>query len=163
MKSFGQTLNLTRRGFTLVELIIAIATLATIVSIALPSMMKFLNEAKISKAITDIKFMEKEIIMYSLGYGDWPDSLADMGKQNFEDPWGRTYEYLKIACDETKGKCKAPKGARRDKFLKPVNWDFDLYSIGVNGESHEKFDHWRSVDDVVRAVNGGYVGLAAEF
>ncbi len=48
---------------------------------------------------------------------------------------------------------------RKDKFLVPVNTDFDLYSKGRDGKSVAPFTAGASRDDVVRANNGGYFGL----
>lgn len=52
---------------------------------------------------------------------------------------------------------------RRDRFLRPVSSDFDLFSIGKDGESKDDMNHRRSADDVVRAADGAFVGLAAQF
>jgi general secretion pathway protein G len=52
---------------------------------------------------------------------------------------------------------------RRDRLFKPLNTDYDLYSLGKDGKTQQKLDHPDSLDDVVRALNGAYVGLALEF
>jgi general secretion pathway protein G len=52
---------------------------------------------------------------------------------------------------------------RRDHFLVPVNTDFDLYSMGEDGRSQSPFTAKASQDDIVRANNGGYVGLVSEY
>ena len=52
---------------------------------------------------------------------------------------------------------------RKDRFLVPVNSDFDLYSVGKDGRTAAPFTAKMSKDDVVRAMDGGYVGLASEF
>jgi general secretion pathway protein G len=53
--------------------------------------------------------------------------------------------------------------ARKDKNLHPLNSDFDLYSIGKDGESRQPLTAKWSRDDVVRANDGGFVGLASEY
>ena len=50
-----------------------------------------------------------------------------------------------------------------DKFLVPLNSDYDLYSIGADGESKKTLSAPASYDDVIRALDGAYVGLASEF
>jgi general secretion pathway protein G len=52
---------------------------------------------------------------------------------------------------------------RRDHFLVPVNTDFDLYSLGEDGKSQSPFTAADSQDDIVRANNGGYVGLVSDY
>jgi general secretion pathway protein G len=53
--------------------------------------------------------------------------------------------------------------ARWDKNEKPLNWDFDLGSMGKDGETMPKITHARSYDDIIRANGGRYVGLASEY
>jgi general secretion pathway protein G len=52
---------------------------------------------------------------------------------------------------------------RKDRFLVPINTDFDLYSMGRDGESVPALTAAKSRDDVVRAANGSYIGLASRF
>lgn len=53
--------------------------------------------------------------------------------------------------------------ARKDHKLNPINSDFDLYSLGPDGVSKTQLTQKDSLDDIVRARDGGYVGLASEF
>jgi len=53
--------------------------------------------------------------------------------------------------------------ARKDRFLVPINTDFDLYSMGKDGESVPALTAAKSRDDVVRAANGAFIGLASKF
>jgi len=110
-----------RRGFTLIEVLAILAILATLAAIAVPMYFEALDKAKVAKAIADIRTLSSEIGTYQVFNGSPPLSLADVGRANFEDPYGNPYEYLEISCDETKSKCKAPPGARKDQFLKPLN------------------------------------------
>jgi general secretion pathway protein G len=52
---------------------------------------------------------------------------------------------------------------RKDRFLHPINSDYDLYSMGKDGESVEPLTAQKSHDDVIRANDGRFVGLAVEF
>ncbi|HNP83287.1 MAG TPA: prepilin-type N-terminal cleavage/methylation domain-containing protein [Nitrospira sp.] len=62
------------------------------------------------------------------------------------------------------GDGNASKGKpRKDRFLHPINSDYDLYSMGKDGESVEPLTAKKSHDDVIRANDGGFVGLAVEF
>jgi general secretion pathway protein G len=45
----------------------------------------------------------------------------------------------------------------------PLNSDYDLYSSGPDGESRSPLTAAPSRDDIVRANNGGYIGLAGEY
>jgi general secretion pathway protein G len=52
---------------------------------------------------------------------------------------------------------------RKDKNLVPINTDFDLYSLGKDGESVGPLTAIPSRDDIVRANNGSYIGRADSY
>lgn len=52
---------------------------------------------------------------------------------------------------------------RKDRFLAPINTDYDLYSLGPDGESRPQLNARESRDDIVRAANGSYFGVAEDF
>jgi general secretion pathway protein G len=52
---------------------------------------------------------------------------------------------------------------RKDHNLVPVNTDFDLYSMGKDGESRAPFTAKVSHDDIVRANNGQFIGLVSNY
>lgn len=56
-----------------------------------------------------------------------------------------------------------PPKPRKDRFLVPINSDYDLYSKGRDGESVAPLTAQKSHDDVVRANDGAFVGLAVNF
>jgi general secretion pathway protein G len=53
--------------------------------------------------------------------------------------------------------------ARKDQFLVPINSDYDLYSMGADGRSEPNLNSQERRDDVIRARDGAYVGLAEFF
>lgn len=144
------------RGFTLVEILIGIAIVATLAGIAVPMGLSYIDKARNARAIAEIRLMEKDIKTYEINKEALPNTLSDVGRGGLLDPWGNPYEYLKVEGAKT-GKL------RKDRFLVPVNSDFDLYSRGKDGETNEPFNAPNAGDDVVRANDGGYVGLASEF
>ncbi|MFZ0429542.1 MAG: prepilin-type N-terminal cleavage/methylation domain-containing protein [Acidobacteriota bacterium] len=52
---------------------------------------------------------------------------------------------------------------RRDRNLVPLNTRFDLYSQGKDGESRPPLTAKASWDDVLRANDGSFVGLASNY
>ena len=52
---------------------------------------------------------------------------------------------------------------RKDRFLVPINSDYDLYSMGKDRESIAPLTAKKSHDDIVRANDGAFVGLASDF
>ncbi|MCK4836446.1 MAG: prepilin-type cleavage/methylation domain-containing protein, partial [Candidatus Aminicenantes bacterium] len=124
---------------------------------AIPNYTNALYKSEISLAIGDINFLENEIMLYRMDYGKLPDSLDDIGRGNFLDPWGRPYRYLNF--DNVKGKGKM----RKDRFLVPLNSDYDLYSVGKDGKTATPLNAKISYDDVVRANDGGFIGLGKDY
>ena len=51
---------------------------------------------------------------------------------------------------------------RRDGFSLPLNTDYDLFSIGPDGMSAISTGSQFSLDDVIRARNGNFFGLASD-
>ena len=147
-------------GFTLIEVMTAIAIVGILTSIAVPNYIKYKEKARIQVAITEIKFIEKEIMNFGSEKGELPDDLSEIGMDKVLDPWGRPFYYLRIQGGDDKGK----KGkARKDHSLVPINSDFDLYSVGKDGMSAPALTSKWSQDDLVRANNGGYVGLVSNY
>jgi general secretion pathway protein G len=54
-------------------------------------------------------------------------------------------------------------GARKDRHLHPISSDFDLYSMGQDKDSVKPLTAQKSHDDIIRASDGGYYGLARNF
>jgi len=145
------------KGFTVVELLIVVAVLLTISAIAIPNLMAALDEARIARAVGDIRTLEDEIALYDTINGKLPDDLSQVGYGNYLDPWHNPYQYLNHATMKGNGQ------ARKDRFLVPLNSDYDLYSMGKDGQSIPPLTAKSSQDDILRASDGSYLGLASQF
>lgn len=53
--------------------------------------------------------------------------------------------------------------SRRDRNMLPLNTDFDLFSIGPDRSSAAAITAPESLDDVIRADDGGFIGVAREY
>ena len=148
-----------QRGVSLMELMIVLAAVALLASIAVPMYDGYVQRANVSKAIGDIGVISLKIEQFRLRNDDRvPDSLAELGEPIPLDPWGRPYEFLNIAAaGPGKGKL------RKDGKLNPLNSDFDLYSRGKDGDSKGPLSAKASRDDIVRANNGAYIGLGEDY
>lgn len=149
----------TARGFTLIEAMIVTVIVAILAAIAMPLFASYREKAQIAVAISAIRVIEQTVTGHFIDKGDYPDGLADVGLGTLKDPWGQPYRYFKIY---GLGK-KATGGARKDRFMVPINTDFDLYSMGPDGASTSALTAKASQDDIIRANDGGYVGTAAGY
>ncbi len=147
-----------RRGFTIIELLIVAMMIGTLVAIGIPVYGDALEKAKVTRAIADITTFDREVRAYQLLQRSLPATLADIGRANWRDPYGNPYEYLNIA-DGGPGLGNV----RKDQNLVPLNSDFDLYSKGQDGKSKPPLTAKVSHDDVVRANDGGFIGLASAY
>lgn len=158
MHSLISKTNARSRGFSLIELMFVVAIVAIMASFATAAYRGYLEDARTGSAIADIGRIAIEAERFATNNeGTYPVTLADMGLAAMTDPWGNPYRYLSV---EAAG---GPGPLRKDKNGNPVNTDFDLYSLGVDGASALPLDAGASEDDVVRARNGNYVGLGEEF
>jgi len=145
------------KGFTLLELIVVIAIIGILATIAVPVYSDWIEKAKVTKAVSEIRNLEKEIIAYQIEQGAFPEGLEDIGRADMPDPWGNPYEYYNVETGKGKGK------SRKDRNLNPLNTDFELYSIGKDGKTASPLTSKNSYDDIIRANQGAYVGRASEY
>ncbi len=135
-------------GMTLIELLAALAIVSSLASMAIPKYRQFVQTARTARALGDIQAIETTLDSRD----SLPDDLASTG-QNLSDPWGQPYIYVKF-----------PNGAPRlDRFGVVTNTTYDLYSVGPDGASSASLNAGVSVDDVVRANDGGFIGLASKY
>jgi len=146
-------------GFTLIELLTVVALVAILAAIAIPLFTEFRQRAQVAAAIAGIKVIDQAIVSHFIGTDAYPDSLAEVGLETMRDPWGNPYQYTRI---NVPGKNMVGK-ARKDRFLVPINSDFDLYSMGPDGESRTPLTAKASQDDIIRANDGSYIGRAANY
>ncbi|OGW52694.1 MAG: hypothetical protein A2Y81_09690 [Nitrospirae bacterium RBG_13_43_8] len=143
-------------GLTIVELLIAIAIIGILSGIAIPLYAGYVENARVQSAMADIRSISLVIEGFRNDRSSLPTSLADINYATFLDPWGNPYQYLNIPLRGV-GQC------RRDRFVVPINTDYDLYSMGKDGESVPALTAQKSMDDIIRANDGAYIGPAAGY
>ena len=145
-----------RRGFSLIELMLVLLLIGVLVAVALPFYKGYKERTRVAQAINDITAISMAATNYWIDNRAYPASLADIGLAGKLDPWGYPYVYYNI---DAGGKG----GARKDHALNPLNTDFDVYSVGADGVSKPQITQKDSLDDVIRASNGAFLGLASTF
>ena len=148
------------KALTLIELLLTIAIIGTLSAIAVPTYTGYMDKQRNTTAIVDIKNIESQIERFMALSGRPPNNFAEAGIAAQNDPWGRSYRYVRL-----QGLSQAERDAkcRWDKFDKPLNDDYDLYSMGKDGQTKPKITDKDSLDDIVRCNGGAYVGLASAY
>jgi general secretion pathway protein G len=156
-------------GFTIFELLISVAIVATLAAIAVPLTQDYIHKGNVARAVIDIRRLGGEIDVYKTEFGRYPcpndpwTSLMQIGRDKFADPWGTPYQYRNLADGPHSG--NKPKDCRKDRSTNPLNYDFDLYSVGPDRvlPTDKQITKGSGADDIVRAANGGYVGEGSKF
>jgi general secretion pathway protein G len=145
-------------GLTLLELMFALAVAAILTVLAVGQFSEYVERSKSEAARGDIVLLEAQIQRYRSDHSNaLPESLADIGRADFLDPWQRPYHYTKLEGVKGKG------SARKDRRLNPLNTDYDLFSAGKNGVYKPQVSQKDSLDDIIRARDGAFIGRAADF
>ena len=135
---------------------LSLLIVAVITAIAVPSYRGYVERAEIRIAVADIAAIDHKIARYLSKTLSYPNSLNDIGITTL-DPWGNAYVYLNIATVHGNGPL------RKDRNLVPINSDYDLYSVGKDGNSVPPLTARKSHDDIIRANNGAYIGIAQDY
>lgn len=144
-------------GFTLIEVVLVLAVAGVLIAIAIPAYDRYIYRARVVETIVDVSEISRRIRQHEAAKGALPNALADVDLGAKVDAWGRPYEYFNLRTAKGNGK------ARSDQKLAPLNSDFDLYSVGRDGDTAKSLGNKASRDDIVRARDGAFVGLAEEF
>jgi general secretion pathway protein G len=142
-------------GVTLLELLITVTLIGLLSAVAMPSYQAYVERAKVAAAKKDILEISAMLDRYVNFKHVFPASLADLPFTRL-DPWGNPYRYLSM-----EGATVGQK--RKDKSLHPLNSDYDLYSMGPDGASQTPLTAKASRDDIIRANNGSFIGVAEDY
>jgi general secretion pathway protein G len=152
-----------RAGLTIVELLISMAVLAVVAAIVVVIYAGTLVKARNTRAISEIRTLEKEIATFELDEDGLPNSLLEVRRNGLKDPWGNPYQYLRLrGRGRGRGRGGPPPQAART-FHGPINKLYDLFSMGEDERSQPPLTAPVSHDDIVRADEGAFVGLAWEY
>ena len=150
------------QGFTLLELLIAVTIVGILSAIAVPAYNGSVERSKNNLAVTHILAIQTCLERFYTGYYKYPQTLSEVASclpNDGLDPWNNAYVYLNIA-DGGPG----IKGeVRKDHKLNPINTRYDLYSMGKDGASKNQISQKDSLDDIILARDGAFIGLASDF
>lgn len=143
------------RGFTIVELMLAVVAVGVLSALATSGYGHYRDKVNVHTAVQDIAVLSLLIRAACADDRQCPATLPS----NKLDPWGNPYRYLAL----DSGSRTSMSAARKDRSLVPINSDFDLYSMGPDGKSTAPLTALSSRDDIVRARDGAFIGVASDF
>ena len=145
-----------QRGLGVIDLLIVLVVFSLLAALAVPAFSSFVDRSKVTAAIGDIGAIALRIETFRLNHDDQlPESLVQLDMGVPMDPWGNEYQYAIIPAQGS-GKL----GLRMAGETDSLNTDYDLYSIGSDSHSEGPEEGIVSFDDIVRAKNGAFIGLA---
>ena len=145
------------RGFTLIELLAVTAVLSILATMALSAFYSYVSLAKITRATTDIRNIDKSINAFVIDRATLPNDLSELGPVPL-DPWGRQYKYYNFA-----------KGGDTPYMdvtgVTQLNREYDLYSLGKDGLTDKSLmlSDVNSRDDIIRGNDGTVIELGEKF
>lgn len=167
---------------------ITVALIGVLASIAGSNYIESVKKARTARTIAELQSIALILDSYKSDDGALPESLVGIADQ-MVDVWGNEFQYLKIAGNLPSGiasnraarlphvSAAAAGGGsggaggggsimasvRKDRFLVPINSDYDLYSVGADDKTRPQLQNKVSRDDIIRASDGAYFGQAANF
>ena len=144
-------------GITLVELAIVLLIAVLIIGTITPVYFHIIESKRTDLAIAEITRMQKYIDRFGRKNSRLPADLTELTGSAPMDPWGNPYRYINIR-DNT----SAAINPRTTDNLKRLNADYDLYSDGPDKSSLSPIGANESRDDIIRARNGNYIGIARD-
>lgn len=145
------------QGFTVVEILIVVAAIGTLCSVALPLFMKYISKSRVVRSVVDMHAIDEDLGIHYAQTGHYPETLEEIHGRRLLDPWGSPYQYFNYVTRTGNGL------PRQDRFLAPLNTDYELYSLGPDGLTTSVVTRVTGPDDIVRAHNGAYLGPAWEY
>ena len=145
-------------AFTLIEVMFVVAIAGVLAMIAIPAYQGYVERSQMAGVIVEMRMIEDLAAAFELENRVFPGDLAAIGANHMRDTWDNPYQYFRIG-----GPNPPKKGMRKDKSLHPINSDFDLYSMGPDGDSKLPLTAKASRDDIIRAADGAFMGVAEDY
>lgn len=136
-------------GFTMIELLVVVAVLGILAMLSIPTYNEFVSRAKNGRAKQEVRLLEREIIDYFMQTESLPLTLGEIRRGDLKDPWGNLYVYSRTPI--------------RNRFGANLNSDFDIFSMGKDGNTDPVVSSAAGKDDLVRGADGAFLSSGADW
>jgi len=141
----------TRAGFSLIELLIAIAVMGIILAVAIPAFRNIQRNQRRKAARISIKNIQQSISFFEVDVGKYPESINDLVRK----PSVSDYYDSEMVADWAEGGYikggKVPKDPWKNKFQYRLTPDakrpYELYSFGPKGKNASRNEWIRAWND----------------
>ncbi len=134
-----------RAGFTLIEIMIAIAILAIISAIIVPYFIGFQETARKRSAKATLRVFKGSILLYQSHVGQFPAALRDLIRRPREERLAKKWEGPYI---DTKEIARDPWGNKYNYKVTPTGANpYELYSYGSRKGKETPKIEWLNVWD----------------
>jgi general secretion pathway protein G len=134
-----------RKGFTIIELLIVIAVIAILIGIALPKFKGMRDEGNIAKAKGELRTLQTAVESYKIHTNSYPTALGNLNANTtVPNIIGSTLPYDPFGATSTTNYGYSANGSY-----------YVIYSIGVNGNGTASVDN--ASGNVTAANNSIYV------
>lgn len=149
--------SLFEAGVSAYEFVLALCIIAILASIAVPAVNDHnrLNQVEIARK--DIVSIARQIDHFYEKHQHYPQSLGELNIR-IKDPWGNPYQYINLSQTHS-----VRDSMRLDSRRRPVNSDYELFSLGADGRTQNLIQDLTSRDDIIRANNGKFMDLAEKY
>lgn len=130
-----------KAGFTLMEILIALAIIGALVALIYPQITKMQARAKLGQAKTLLTQIKQGIDLYHTDIDEYPNTLEDLVKRPSAEP-----AHSKWATGGYLAKDKVPNDPWSNKFVyrpsreEGSEYPYELFSHGPNGQKSPKVE-----------------------
>lgn len=94
-----------KKGFTLVELVVVVAILGILAGLAIPRFMEASQAARGARIVSDMRTIESAAMLYEVKSGALPENLAALVTGYTDPVTGTTHKFLAVAPIPPTGAC----------------------------------------------------------